>query len=100
MAKLILEIPHTLSKDAALNKIKTLLPNLRTEYSDLISDLEENWIGYEGNFKFKIKGYKVSGIVTFKDKSILIDGDIPFSALLFKGKIEQTIISEARKILN
>ncbi len=99
MAKLILQIPHTLSKDQALERIKTLLPNLRSQYSDQISDLEEEWSGYQGNFKFKVMGIKVSGHVTFQDKAIMVDGDIPLIALPFKGQIEDTILTEAKKIL-
>ena len=99
MAKLLLEIQHNLSKDIALERIKTILPTLQTQYSDLISELEEKWSGYTNKFKFRIKGFKVSGIVTFQDKAILLDGDLPFFALPFKDQIEQTILAEANKIL-
>lgn len=99
MPKIEINIPHSLTKDEALNRIQQFLPQLKAQHSDKISDLEETWNGNTGEFNFKISGFKVSGTLEVGESDVVIKGDIPFAALLFKGTIEETIQAKAMELL-
>ena len=99
MPKIELNIPHSLTKDEALTRIQTILPQLKEQHSDKIKDLDESWINNTGEFKFKISGFKVSGTLQVGENFVLINGEIPFAALLFKGQIENSIKEKAMELL-
>ena len=99
MPKLEINIPHSLTKIEALSRIQKFLPELKAQHSDKIKDLEESWTDSKGQFRFKISGFKVSGTLQVEDSAVLIKGEIPFAALLFKGQIEESIREKAEKLL-
>jgi hypothetical protein len=100
MASLEMNIKHRLTKNEALTRIKKLLSETKKQHADSISDLVENWNGDVGTFSFSAMGFGVSGTLTVKDTEIVLDGKIPFTASLFKGKIKTTIQNEADKLLS
>jgi hypothetical protein len=99
MPKISLNIPHELSQAEALNRIQQFLPQLKEQHSDKIKDLEESWNGNTGEFKFKISGFKVSGTLQVGEDHVVITGELPFAALLFKGQIENSIREKAMELL-
>ena len=99
MPKIEINIPHSLTKEEALTRIQTFLPQLKEQHSDKIKDLEESWNGYIGEFKFKISGFKVSGTLQVGENFVLINGELPFAALLFRGQIEDNIRTKAMELL-
>ncbi|HEY5125508.1 MAG TPA: polyhydroxyalkanoic acid system family protein [Ignavibacteria bacterium] len=99
MPKLEIKIPHELTQTEALNRIQQFLPDLKAQHSDRISNLEESWSGSTGQFKFKIKGFKISGSLFVENNFVLINGEIPFLAAPFKGTIEETIKTKATELL-
>ena len=99
MPKIEINIPHELSQAEALTRIQNFLPELKAQHSDRIKDLEEKWNGNTGEFKFKVSGFKVSGTLQVGEDSVLINGELPFAALLFKGQIENSIREKAMELL-
>lgn len=99
MPNLSLKIPNTLTQPLTLTRIKTFLPELATQNSDRISNQTESWSGSIGTFKFKISGFKVSGVVIVGDDNVLITGDLPFLASPFREQIESTIQQKAEAVL-
>ena len=99
MPKIELNISHELTQSEALIRIQNFLPKLKEQHSDRIKDLEESWNGNTGAFKFKISGFKVSGTLQVGDNFVLIKGEIPFAALLFKGRIEESVREKAVELL-
>ena len=45
MPKIELNIPHELTQSEASNRIQHFLPQLKSQHSDKIKDLEEFWNG-------------------------------------------------------
>ena len=99
MPSLNMSVSHHLSQDEALNRIKGLLGQVKTQFSDQISDLRENWSGNKGTFSFSAMGFSVSGTLTVKSGEISLESTLPFAALPFKGKIESTIRERATALL-
>jgi len=99
MPKIDLSMNHNLSQEEALGRVKTLLSNVKTQFADKISNLEESWNGNEGEFSFKAMGFSVSGTLVVAGNSVYLKGNLPFAAGFFKGKIESTIREHAEKLL-
>ena len=99
MASLNFNIPHNLSQEEALGRIKQLIDKLKTEQKGNISSAEENWEGNTGKFKFNAKGFDLAGKINVLPSAISIDAEVPFAVSLFKGRIKEMIEAEAAKLL-
>lgn len=75
-----------------LERIKAKNPNLEI--------LEENLGEHSGTFAFKTMGFKISGAVTINDNDVKVDADLPFAAMLFKGRIESEVRETMERALN
>ena len=100
MASLTMNIPHELSQQEALTRIKGMLQKLKEEQKDMITNMKEDWKGETGNFEFTAKGFDLSGIITVQPSSVDIDAKLPFALSFFKGQIKQVIEGKAKELLS
>ena len=100
MANLEVAIPHNLSQEEALNRIRNMFTQMKQEHGDKISNLKEEWNGNAGNFSFTAKGFDIAGTLTVNPSNVELKGKIPFALSLFKGAITKTIEQQATKILS
>jgi hypothetical protein len=100
MPKLEMTVPHQLSQQEALQRIRNLIPQLRQEYGKDITDLREQWQDNIGTFSFKVKGFSVSGKLTVEPSQINLSGTVPLAATFHKGKIETAIRERAKRLLS
>ena len=99
MSLLNLKIPHSLPKEEALARIKSMLTNLKVEQKDYISNLREEWDAEKGSFSFTAKGFDLNGNIKVEDDAIEIQSQLPFAVSFFKGTIAEIITKEAKKLL-
>ena len=99
MPKLNVVLPHKLSQEEVLRRIKDLLPQVQKEYEKDISDLRQEWQGAIGTFNFKSRGGKVSGTLTVKSGSVELSADLPFAATFIKGRVEKTVKKRGTALL-
>lgn len=101
MASLMkLSVPHTLSQEEAVRRVKGLLPGLKQRFAKEIKDLKEQWTGDRCEFSFKARGFSISGTLTIKASEVVLEGKLPIlAATLFGSTIENRIVVEARSIL-
>ncbi len=99
----VLEIiePHNLGKEEALKRIKELLPKLKQQYGDRITNLREQWEGHLGEFSFIAMGYEASGSLAVSNSVVLLVGEVDLGVLgsMFLGTIESAIRQQARALL-
>ncbi len=100
MPSLTLTVPHQLGQQAAIDRIKPVLASLQERYQSQIKDLEQSWAGNVLNFVFRTMGMNIKGEMSVDDDQVKVDGTIPMAALMFKGKIEQTLRDELTKLLS
>ena len=93
MPKFQTTVPHTLSQQEAIERMNQFTETVGK--SDQVSDLEQSWEDNALHFGFKTYGIPLKGIVTVTDYNLDVNGDLPFSAMMFKGKIE----GEIQKVL-
>lgn len=100
MPKFNLKISHHLTEDEALKRIKNLLRDTKIQFADKINNLNEDWEGKKGKFSFSVIGFSVSGILEVDSSKAEISGNLPYAAMLFKGKVETTIRERAEALLS
>ena len=99
MPSMTLAVPHQLGQEGATDRLKHFLEKVKRHYSGQVSDLSENWTDNLLQFGFTTYGFRIDGKLTVEPAQIVIDGQLPFAAMMFKGKIEQSIRSELTKLL-
>jgi hypothetical protein len=100
MPNLNIAIPHNLSQDDALKRIKGAIAQAKVEHSNSVKDLQENWNGNVGTFSGSAMGQTVSATITVNASEIVFDLALPFAASLIKRPIEAGIRDFTAKLLN
>ena len=64
-----------------------------------MSNLEEQWVGNVLNYAFSTFGFNIKGNLTVEPEEVKVSGALPFAAMMFKGKIEQSVREELERRL-
>ena len=99
MPKFNTAVPNPLGKDNARSAVEGLLSRVTEKYGDQVSALDQSWEGDTLNFSMTTYGFKITGNLVVEEEQVKIDGDLPFAAAMFKGKIEGSIRNELEKCL-
>ena len=100
MSKLNIVVSHQLTQKEAGERIQGLLTQMKRDYGDNIKDLNENWSENSCRFSFTVMGSAITGTLDILSDEVHINGDLPFAASFFKGKIEETIREKATDLLS
>ncbi len=100
MPKLAMSVPHQLGEEEALHRVQAVADGIKSKYSDKYKDLQEEWDGPTGNFSFRTMGFNVKAGIVVTDQAVDIKGDLPFAAMMFKGKIETAIREQLERLLS
>lgn len=96
----VVTVPHQLSQDEALSRIKSLVADLKSQYGNQVSNVTENWHDNACDFSMKLKMFKLSGSILVDDKSAQIRGSMPPGTGRFEGKAKSLIEERAKKLLS
>ena len=99
MPKFNVTVPHSLSTEEATQRLERFVEVLREKFQDQVSDLEQSWEGNSLGFRFKTYGIGLSGKIAVADSALVMDGDLPFTAMMFKGKIESAIREQLERLV-
>ncbi|HUD47873.1 MAG TPA: polyhydroxyalkanoic acid system family protein [Candidatus Baltobacteraceae bacterium] len=99
MPKIHLSVPHVLGQEEAKRRVAVLLADTRSQFGGHVSDVAEAWSGWVDIFSFRAMGFSIEGKLEVQAAQLLIDIDIPFAALPFKGRVESEILTHARELL-
>jgi hypothetical protein len=99
MPALKMSFPHQLGREAAQERVQARLAQLMERHGDKVSNLRQSWADNVLNFGFTTYGFAIQGNATVEENDVRLDAQIPFAAMMFKGKIEQTMREQMAKIL-
>ncbi|MBA2114916.1 polyhydroxyalkanoic acid system family protein [Bremerella alba] len=95
------EVPHPLGQEEAASRVKSLLEHLRGRFDGQVKDMQQTWTEEDVmQFSFKTAGLTIKGEMDVQPNSVVVSGDLPFAAMLFKGRIESSIKEELAKCLS
>jgi hypothetical protein len=92
-------LPHQLSHQDARSKVRRLFPELRQKYGQYIEDASESWSGDHCDFRLRILGMNATGRLDVLANRVDIELDLPWAAMMFKDKIQQTIQDRGKLLL-
>src|SRR5687767_689955 len=99
MPSMTITVPHQLTQEEAIGRIKRLLSDVKNDYGDRVTDLRETWHDTGGEFSFRAMGFNISGSLQVAPGQVELKGSYPFAAMPLKGKIEATIRERATQLL-
>jgi putative polyhydroxyalkanoate system protein len=99
MPKFNVQVPHSLTREEARTRLERFADNLQRKFQTQVSDLHQSWEDDTLRFRFKTYGIPLSGGIAVGDAALDVDGDLPFSAMMFRGKIESSIREELEKLV-
>jgi putative polyhydroxyalkanoate system protein len=97
MPKFGLTVPHQLTKDEARSRLERLIEAIENKFK--VSDLEKSWDGDTLNFSAKTFGIQLKGGIAVTENELKLDGELPFAAMMFKGKIESDFKEQLERIV-
>lgn len=100
MSSIKMHIPHKLSEEEALGRIKTLLHKIKHEQKEKISNVKEEWSHNTGHFHFTAQGFDLSGVIKVHNGIVDIHAKVPLAVYLFRNRIKQVIEEKAHEILS
>jgi hypothetical protein len=99
MPALKMTFPHQLGQEAARQRLHERLEKLKERHGAKLSNFRESWNDNMLDFGFTTYGFNIQGNVKVDENEIKLDGQIPFAAMMFKGKIEQELRAQMTKLL-
>ncbi|SRR5690606_29141147 len=93
------EVPHSLGREEAKQRLENFLQRAAQMYKDQVSELQGEWTGDTLNFHITTYGFKISGALTVEDNLVRLTGNLPFAAVAFRGKIEKSFAAELQRAL-
>jgi hypothetical protein len=101
MPNLALSLPNSLGQQQAAEKLKWFLSKLKERHQDKVSNLEETWVDdHHLNYSFSTYGFNIKGDMAVESDAVKLNANLPFAAMMFKGKIEQAIRDELTRLLS
>lgn len=99
MPKFGVRVPHTLTKDEARSRLERFIEMLESKFANQVSDISQSWEGDTLKFHLKTYGIALDGGITVADNELNLAGDLPFAAMMFKGKIESQIREQLERLV-
>ena len=99
MPKFSVTVPHNLPHEEVVSRLEQFEHILRQKFKDSVSDLEQKWEGDDVVFRFKSFGMAIAGKIRILDKQLAVEGDLPFTAMMFKGKIESAVREQLDRLM-
>ena len=95
-----INLSHGLGNEGTKERLRDAMSQIQERYSNQISDLEEEWEGDTLMFSFSTFGFRISGTMAVSEEQVHVKGNLPIAAMMFRGKIEQSLKEELGKILS
>jgi hypothetical protein len=93
-------VPHALGSAAARARLDKFLDDVRRDYAAQLGDVSGVWTADCLDFRFQTSGLPISGKLLVEEASVQVSGQLPLVASIFRGRIEQTIRDELRRLLS
>jgi putative polyhydroxyalkanoate system protein len=99
MPKFNVQVPHSLSQQEARSRLERFVETLQQKFQNQVSDLHQSWEDDTLRFRFKTNGIRLEGGIAVNEHELNVSGDLPFSAMIFRGKIESGIREELARLM-
>ena len=101
MPKFNVNVPHAIDRTEAVTKLRSFMEAAREDSPVPLTDIEENWDD-SGNLKFAFSamGFRIDGQLVTEGEQVLVNGNLPFAALPFRGALETQLAAKIREAID
>jgi len=99
MPKFHVNVPHTLGKQEAIERLEGFAGKIQEAYGDKIKDFEQRREGDRVLFGFKTMGFRIDGTLEADEREVRVAGDLPFAVAMAKGQITSAIEDRLKRLL-
>ena len=96
---LVVSIPHNLGREEALRRLKGGMGNLRSQFGDKLTKLEDKWTGDRMDFDVRALGQSVSGHLEVFNDSVRVEVQLPWVLSMIVNKIRPFIEKQGQLML-
>ncbi len=100
MVEINTTVPHKLGRVDALERMHQMVDSLGQRFPQQVHQVRSSWQDNKLNIRFAAYGYMVQWEVVVMEEQIMLLGQIPDTARVFKSKIEQTIVARIESVLS
>lgn len=100
MPKFSAEASHTLGQAEATERLKDFVQDAQQRFAEHVSEMDGSWNDNVLDFSLSTFGMKITGTITVDDSAARVAGQLPLTAMPFRGKIEQTLAAELGQALS
>ena len=93
-------VPHKLGRVDALDRMHQMVDSLGQRFPQQVHQVRSSWHDNKLNIRFAAYGYLVQWEAVVLEEQVSLLGQIPDTARVFKGKIEQAIVSRLESVLS
>ena len=97
MPKINIDIPHSLSTEDAKQRLQRFIEF--SQSNKQVSEFNHQWDNDALSFDFKTFGIKILGNIAVESEKLDVECEIPFSAMMFKGKIESEMRQQIARLM-
>jgi hypothetical protein len=91
---------HTLNENNVKVRIDSYLDSIKTQNDAVVDAAEVDWNGNNGQFKMKIAGMKLNGLIKVEEEFVTLKGELPALVSDYQRDLEHIIRVELYKLLN
>ena len=95
----VVTVPHSLTQEEALSRVKKLLGELKQAYGSQVSDVREQWDGSTCNFSLKMRVFKIQGSIKVRSEVVELNGKMPTGTGRYENKVRTLIEDRAKALL-
>jgi hypothetical protein len=95
----LVTVPHSLSEEEALSRVKNLFQDLRKIYATQITDVREEWNGSTCKFSLKMFVFRIQGSVNVGSQAVEIRGKMPLGTAKYEDRVKMLIANRAKGLL-
>lgn len=99
MPHISIVIPHHLTQEEALTRIKQKAAAIRQTYQNQVAGASDEWEENKLTFAFAAMGIQVKGNLVVEPHEVQIGVDVPMMAMMFRGPIERRAREELEQLL-
>jgi hypothetical protein len=100
MPKVTVDVDHTLGRDEATRRLKDEIDQAIARGELPLADLAQQWQDDTLTFGFQAMGMKIAGTLTVEDARVVVQAELPWSAMMLKGVIQEQICHELEQVLS
>src|SRR5436190_13642005 len=95
----VISIPHQLSKDGAVSRLRSFLGNASATYGQVFAVEEEIWTGEHLQFRIRALGQVASGTIDVADQYVTLQVFLPWLLAKIASAIQPLVRKEGTLLL-